>query len=347
MVRLLQWGLIILLFLIVAPIPVSAAPVPDDYVSAISGPCRVAVPKHNKGLLQELLNVCEPTYDRVYRQLGLLRKGDVGGVQVRVVGDPSEIASMAPQGAAPPSWAGAVAYPEARMVILSLRNRIGSPVKDLDIVLEHEISHLALREALGGADVPRWFSEGVAIQQSEKSSFRRYWLVWLAARGDSLLPLESINRYPDHEGKVNLAYAQAADFVGFLLRKEGWLGVRVAVRKRAGGVEFQDAFEYAFRDSVASLEDEWRAGLRSRWQWLPLLTGTGAVWGFIVALFLVAYAAAKRRKARRYAEMEEEEDRLERLVTLGNTETSLRSPTANEPQVPTKIRVDDEIHTLH
>jgi len=255
--------------------------------------------------------------------------------------------TVAPPGSEPPPWSGAVAYPNLDLVILALRNHMGSPVTDLDVVLEHEISHLALRKALGGAEVPRWFSEGIAIQQSELSSIRRYWLVWLAGRSDELLSLESIERYPDHTGQINLAYAEAADFLGFLLRREGWVGMRIAIRKLAEGKTFDEAFEFAFRDSIASLEEEWREGLRSRWKWLPLVTGTGAVWGLIVVLFLVAYAVAKRRHTRRLAEMEEEEDLLDRLIDPVQPALRPSLPVRGKSRTVTKIRVDDDIHTLH
>ncbi|MCP4605949.1 MAG: hypothetical protein GY847_36455 [Proteobacteria bacterium] len=324
---------------------------PEGYISIEDEPCRITVPEKNQGLIRELLVVCRDTHDRVYKQLGLNRGGRTESVEVRVVSDPKDMGSVAPPGAEPPPWSGAVAYPDFKLVILSLRNRMGSPVNDLDIVLEHELSHLALREALRSAEVPRWFSEGVAIQQSEESSFRRYWLVWIAARGDNLLPLHAIDRYPDQAGQINLAYAQAADFVGFLLRKDGWLGIRIAIRECAKGAKFKEAFEFSYGDSLASFENEWRAGLMSRWQWLPLITGTGAVWGFIVILFLIAYTVAKRRNSKRLVEMEieekEEEERLKRFVYLDTEAPPSKPKTPGVPQVPTKIRVDDEIHTLH
>ena len=204
-----------------------------------------------------------------------------------------------------------------------------------------------LKEALAGAEVPRWFSEGIAIQQSEESSFQRYWLVWLAARGDNLMRLSGIERYPEGSGRINLAYAQAADFVGFLLRKDGWPGLRILIRERGKGAGFRKAFEFAYGDSVENLEREWRAGLMSRWQWLPLITGTGAVWGFIVALFLLTYSVVRRRGKKRLKQMETEDNELDLLV---KPETRIKAPSP-KPRVaigiPTKIRVDDDIHTLH
>lgn len=321
--------------------------IPDGYVVVGDSDCRILVPMRNRGIADELLKTCEETRKKVFRQIGLSAEDRPPTVEVRVVSEPNDIQRVVPEGLAPPDWSGAVAYPELGLIVLSLNTSMGSPVRALDVVLEHEMSHLAVRQALKGADVPRWFSEGIAIQQSEESSFRRMWIVWLAARGDSLLPLESIERYPENMGQIHLAYAQAADFTGFLLRREGWLGIRIVLRKRAKGVPFDEAFEFAFRDNLSSLEKEWHAGLKNRWNWLPLLTGTGALWGAIVILFLVAYAAAKRKYRLRLQEMEKQEELIDRLASLSKDDTRIKAPGVSLGHPPSKIRVDDEIHTLH
>ena len=321
--------------------------IPDGYKSHNRGGCRVVVPKRNTGIVGELLTTCEQTRKRVFRQIGLSPEQAPSPVEVRIVGEPAHMKEVVPQGMAPPEWSGAVAYPELGLIILALRNSMGSPVRDLDVVLEHEMSHLAVRKALEGARVPRWLSEGIAVQQSEKSSFRRMWIVWLAARGNSLLPLESIERYPENIDQINLAYAQAADFTGFLLRREGWLGIRILLRKCARSIPFEEAFEFAFRDDISSLEKEWHAGLKTRWNWLPLLTGTGALWGAIVILFLIAYALAKRKFRMRLREMARQEELIDRLTDFNKGESGTKLHVASIGHPPTKIRVDDEIHTLH
>jgi Peptidase MA superfamily len=323
---------------------------PEEYITEARGQCHINVPAKNRGIIEELAGPCE-NFGDVKQQLGLKQTSLVEPVEVRIVESPDQMELVAPPQAPPPSWSQAVAYPDLHMVILSLRDRVGSPVTDLNIVLEHELSHLALRKALGGAEVPRWFSEGVAIQQSERSSFRRYWILWSAARGRGLMPLNSIERYPDHPGVVNLAYAQAADFVGFMLRKKGWTGLRMLISQTSEGVPFDEAFELAFGHRLQSLEYEWRGGLESRWQWLPLITGTGAVWGFALVLFLLAYVVSKRRRKRRLVEMGEEEEAIEQVIqtldSLKDKAPHSIPEVSKTARVPTKIRVDDDIHTLH
>ncbi|MCP4677092.1 MAG: hypothetical protein GY854_16570, partial [Deltaproteobacteria bacterium] len=67
----------------------------------------------------------------------------------------------------------------------------------------------------------------------------------------------------------------------------------------------------------------------------------------IVILFLVAYAVAKRRYARRLAEMEEEEELLTRLIDPEQPTVHPSPSVHGKSRTITKIRVDDEIHTLH
>jgi hypothetical protein len=344
-------GIVVLALLALASCSIFAAPLPplENYISTEAGPCIISVPKHNAGLTGELGPVCRERFAEIFEQLGQKRDPGAAPVEVRVVGHPAEMKEMVPADAAPPEWAAAVAYPQFNLVVLSLNHRNGSPVQGLRTVFEHELSHLAMRQALGSARVPRWFSEGVAIHQSERSSLSRYWILWTSVKGGNLLPLAEIERYPSHSGQVDLAYAQAADFMAFLLRQEGWLGVRIVLRQMAKGETFQDAFALAFRDSERALDNAWRAGLTRRWHWVPLLTGTGAVWGFIVILFLVAYAAVTRREKIRLAQMEQEEAAFDYLESLERdvSTNQLHGPDPSEAKSSTKIRIDGDIYTLH
>jgi hypothetical protein len=304
MARCILWRLAMVSFLLLSTWG-SAASLPPlpGYVSRRVGPCHIHVQKHNIGLIKELEPVCKENYGQITAQLGLSREGDGNRLQVRIVSTPKEMITVAPKDAQPPSWSVAVAYPDRNLIILSLNHRSGHPVENLNVVFEHELSHLALRKALRGATVPRWFSEGIAIQQSERSSLNRYWTLWTAANGNNLLSLEEIAHYPKHTGRIDLAYAEAADFVGFLLRKGGWLGIRTVIRMVAKETAFDEALEYAYRDSTRAMENAWLAGLRRRPQWLALVTGTGALWGLIVALFLVAYAMVRHREKKRLDKM--------------------------------------------
>ena len=325
----------------------------DDSESVVvsTGQCLVEVPRRNRAVVDELKPVCETEIREIYEALGSKLDASRFPITVRIVTGPEEIIGAAPDGTLPPPWSEAVAFPAHNIIVLSLRNHIGSPIRNLPEVLAHELSHLALRQAIGDRRVPRWFSEGIAIHQSERSAFHRHWLVFSASRRDGLLPLTEIEHYPEQVGNVGLAYAQAADFTSVLLSEGGWLGIRNILRKVADGTSFEDAVQLALGSSLHAMERQWRADMGGRWKLLSLVTSTGAIWGFITALFLTAYLVVKRRKRHRLREMAKEEAALEHAVATVDALAAAALPSAPKSssleRIPTKIRIDDDIHTLH
>jgi hypothetical protein len=132
-----------------------------------------------------------------------------------------------------------------------------------------------------------------------------------------------------------------------LLRKRGWLGIRVAIRHSAQTGSFSKGFEFTYQRSVSSMEKEWRQGLMGRWQWLPLLTGSGLVWGIAVVLFIVAYLAVRRRGKRRLAQMAIEENLIDQAIEPPRLKQLPAGSALPQKIGKTKIRIDDDIHTLH
>lgn len=355
-----------IVFIIVCAILLNQSPVvaavqlpepPADYMQIDRGRCLFVVPEQNVSITGQLVPVCDEAVPRIFSQLGAtVPDRENKPIQVRVVANPADMDRLAPMDGAPPAWSGAVAYPRANLVLLALRHRNGSPVGDIGLALEHELSHLALRYVIGlEAPVPRWFSEGIAIQQSEASSLQRSGILWWASFGDTLVPLEDLERYPEHPGAVHLAYAEAADFVGFLLRRGDWASLREVLRRVAAGEEFDDALESTYGKSVRALEKQWREDLVGGSNWVALITGSGALWGLITALFIVAYRAVKKRRRRRLAEMEAEEAAVDRLIdVMEKLERRVADRPRGKNQAPTppgsvktKILVDDEFHTIH
>jgi hypothetical protein len=329
---------------------VAALPVPPGYVQRDAAPCRFVAPERNAGIADELGPACRGEVPRIYRQLGLVRRAaQMRPVEVRVVADPVDMHAVGPRGAAPPGWSGAVAYPDLDLVILSLHHKSGAPTSDLEAMLLHEVSHVALRKALKGAEVPRWLTEGVAIEQSEPLSVRRYWTLMIGSQGGALLPLSRMDRrYPTNETQVDLAYAEAADFTAFLLTRGGWPGVRALVEKVAAGRPFAAAVADVYGRSVKDLERDWRRALANRVGLVPLVAGTGMIWGLMVVLFLAAYAVVRRKRRRRLAEMEREEEALlARIAPRPAPRPVPPVPRSLRRLVKTKILVDGKYHTLH
>lgn len=325
-------------------------PLPQGFITVDRGHCRFSLPARNAGVLEDVEDTCGAPLERIYRQLGAVADLEELKVRVRIVKDPTEMPTVTPPDAPPPPWAAAVAYPKENLIVLPLLTRAGQRHGNIEAVLEHEISHLALRTVLGNAAVPRWLSEGIAIQQSEMSSFSRFRILWQAARGERLASLEEMERYPDRHGRVNRDYAQAADFVGFLIKEHGgWFSIRVLLRKVSSGMELEEAFSLAFGEEIEVVEKRWRESLHSSTSWLTVLGEGGFVWGIIVALFFAAYFVSRRAKKKRLAEMADEERSLDEVIGEVQTGFVAKRPRSRQKRapIPTNIRIDDDIHTLH
>jgi hypothetical protein len=63
-------------------------------------------------------------------------------------------------GPAAPEWGAALAFPDSRRIVMQ-GSSAGSDAGDPQVVLRHELAHLALHERLGDKP-PRWFDEGYA-----------------------------------------------------------------------------------------------------------------------------------------------------------------------------------------
>jgi hypothetical protein len=276
------------------------------------GLCRFEIDDDRSAVADALSETCSERAVRIFEELGAIGRGRKAAapVTIRIVGDPAKMGAVSPAGARPPDWSIAVAYPEVRLIVLALRHRDGRPVEDLEIELEHELSHIALRDVVRGADVPRWLSEGIAVIQSERSSMLRRSALLLASIGGGVRSIAALHDYPRGDDAVALAYSEAADFVGFLVRGGGWRGIRVTLRRLARGVPIDEALDAAYGRDLSALEKEWRRELARRPTWIAIVTGSSAIWGAAAMLFVVAYVRAKKRKTRRLAEMEEEEKKV-------------------------------------
>ena len=138
---------------------------------------------------------------------------------IRVARNPREMRALAPADMPPPDYATGVAYSRWGVILLTMSSPQSWEPPDLEVVLVHELSHVALYRAVAGNDVPRWFNEGVAIHQSEARMLPRMESLLRAAAQRSMLRLSELDdHFPNRPHEVNVAYAQSADVVGFLRR---------------------------------------------------------------------------------------------------------------------------------
>jgi len=363
-------GLIFQLLLAISAPVVAAESRAADEAVVVEGGCRLILPSRFRTMAKTFEFLCNDRIPSVFEQLGvdpMELYSAKGQVQIRVVESPSEMSKYAPHGVGLPKWSSAITFSDQNLVLLPLLRQDGGPNDDLEVTLLHEVSHVAFHRASGGAQVPRWFSEGVAILQSEGSSVGRKGMIWWASMVDSLPSLASIEQYPEGAADAGNAYAMAADFTASLVELEGWSGIRYLTGMLLEGRSFNDAFDRTYGMSIARAEETWRANLFGGTEWITVVTGSSALWGAAVVLFIVAWSRARRRKRERLAQMAREEAPLEQVIaTLSSMAEEQMAPEISgdaPPQqksdpddatllpkrrgMPTRISIGGRIHTLH
>lgn len=256
---------------------------------------------------------------------------------IRIARGPEDMRRLAPRGSPPPAYAVGVAYPSLGLIILSVVSPESWLPPDLEAVLTHELSHIALYRAVEGQRVPLWFVEGLATQQAGEQRLSRVRTLWEAAVAGDVLPLELVSEnFPERPQQVNLAYAQSADFVRHLLQSsEDRSRLPKLLESVAAGTPFDRAVLSAYRIDLDYLEREWRQGLGERFRVLPLvLTGT-ALWGGIALLAIVAFVRRRAQHGEKLAHWAEEEAEAEAALAA-----LARAPAAHEgPISPSEPRI--------
>lgn len=236
-------------------------------------------------------------------------------LEVRVARDPEQMAELAPLEIPPPAYATGVAYPSLRLVLLSLKVPETWQAPNLEEVYRHELAHIAMREGASGHHVPRWFDEGFAVHVSGESPVARTRTLWEATVQNRLLPLiELDDRFPNDPFQVNVAYAEAADFVRFLFRGTDAQRFSATFARVRGGEPFDRALGEAYASDRRKLEYEWREELGKKYNIWPLLLGSGTLWSVFALLLVVSYVRKRRAAAAKLRAWDEEEHRATRLA---------------------------------
>lgn len=343
--------------------PASAArallpPAPDGYVESRVGQVDWTYPRAAESETRKLQDLVPEAWARLTSELGARVDGHLF---VRVARNPDDMARLAPQGAAPPAYATGVTYPALGLIIVTLTAPESWERPDVSAVLTHELSHAALHRTVAGHPLPLWLVEGLAIHQASERSLDRIRALWEGTVRGQLVPLERLSRaFPLRPHAVNLAYAQSADIVGYLLGTDDDAErMRLVLRRVRRGEVFEDAVHAEYHVSLGFLEREWRERLQERYTATPLLLSGGGLWVLAAGLVIVGYVRRRKRGRETMRRWAEEEDEEIRTTTRQDPTQPMLPPTAtlavlvasadaSEPDgaIP-KIVVDGESHTVH
>lgn len=318
----------------------------DGYETERIGSVTWTFPVSQRGRVGELIETFDRNWSQVVADFGVPIDDEL---IIRVARNPREMRALAPVGHPPPDYATGVAYSRWGVILLTMSAPQTWQPPDLEVVLVHELSHVALYRAVLGNHVPRWFNEGVAIHQSEVRLIDRMGSLLRAAAERSMLRLSELDRhFPQRPYEVNVAYAQSADVVGFLRRTDNdERRFHRMIQSLRNGETFDTALASAYGWTRIGLERQWRESLRTRYRVLPALFAGSTIW--VAAAFLVIFAYRRRRryhhlKLQQMAHREE----LERLRAVSEQPPAPISPqgVVSDTDVPI-VEHDGESHTLH
>ncbi len=323
---------------------------PTGYETERIGPVTWTFPVSERDRVVPLIESVEEHWADVASDFGVVVDDHL---IIRVARNPREMRALAPIGYPPPDYATGVAYPRWGVILLTMSAPETWQPPDLEVVLVHELSHVAMYRAVDGHRVPRWLSEGVAIHQSEVRLLPRMQSLLRAAAQRSMLRLSELSdRFPNRPHDVNVAYAQSADIVGFLRRtnNDERRFHRLIQVMRAGDT-FDTALSNAYGWTSIGLEREWRESLRTRYRIVPALLGGTTIWVLAAILVVVAYRRRRRYHHLKLQQMGHREE-LEGLSTLPPPAPEAKANETNKTDVGTDKGVlhvdhDGKSHTLH
>jgi hypothetical protein len=210
-----------------------------------------------------------------------------------------------------PRWVAGVAHPPRGEIMIARHGPNGART-DLANLLKHEMAHVALHRATGGADLPRWFHEGVAESLAGGISFSRAQTLASAVFGPGVPNLENLEAsFRETDGpRASVAYAASRDLVTYLRYRDGTgASLKQVLSELRRGTSFEAAFVRAYGVGLHELVAEWREGLPARFVWYSMLASGGLPFALVVPLVAIAWIR-RRRVLRRGWERLEREDEL-------------------------------------
>jgi len=314
-----------------APIKAAMPPVPDSWTVVPSPFADVHSTVGDKPTALRLSRHIAATLPDLARELDL----PIGN-RIHVVVAPTQEAFHDLQPGRSPDWADGTAWPKHGWIFLRAPRLRGQTTETLEMVLEHELTHIVLGRAFGSRPVPRWLQEGLAQLMAGEYTAETTKTLARGTLGDNLLSLQELSRgFPKNPLRAHLAYAQSADFVAFIRNEYGPSALRKIIAGMAAGKPFAPTIRRATGDLVEEVDQKWRSRLQASPFQLSPLMDEGMWWGLGALLVPMAWFAVRRRnrkKLDRWKREEVLEDALYRTLERVFAENEEEPPTEDNPQ---------------
>lgn len=228
-----------------------------------------------------------------------------------------------------PEWTGGAAYPQQKVIILKVP-RLYPSRGQFAVTALHELVHVLTG---GSANLPRWFSEGVAMLLSGETMYEDRTPLARAVVMNKTHTLDDIeNMLRFGPGQARVAYLQSIDFVKFLVERYGWGTVAELLNGYKEGRAEDAMFTQITGRDLFDVEVAWHQELRHRYRWWKLLQWLDfdmILWGGASLLVAVAGGLAIWRRRKYLHSMDEE------------SEATWQSAVADDPP-PGEWYVEDE-----
>ena len=229
-------------------------------------------------------------------------------------------AGMVARATGMPEWVSGVAHPPSGEIAISMHDPDGSR-SDLDTLLRHELVHVALFRATAGAELPRWFHEGVAESYANEISLMRAESLAGAVFGGGVPDVYKLEAaFHGDARQAGVAYAAARDFTTWLRYHDAEQSqFRQLLSRLHNGRSFELAFTEAYGKPLSELDAEWHAGLLGRFVWFPLIGSGSLPFLLLGPAVVLAWIRRRRQLAVAWARLDaqdaaEQAARLERLT---------------------------------
>jgi|GEM_PF-2182320 len=278
---------------------------PDNYTWKVQKPFVFFFRKDAAGRAGDIMEMAHAAHQRIIAHVGI---NPPGWIQVYLTSSSEEYRRLQPKGNKAPEWAVGLAYGDLGVIYLRQAGRSGQAV-NVEETFVHELSHIIVRRATKENEVPRWFSEGMAMYHARQFSLELIKTIGYAILTRSIIPLRGLeNRFPGVSTDIELAYAESFEFVNFLVNEFGERKFHKFVRRLASGGEFYTSLEESFGLDVEKLEEKWLSDLKLNYAWLPAITSGGTLWGLASLFLVIGYLRKRRERKKKMLKWEEQEN---------------------------------------
>jgi hypothetical protein len=210
-----------------------------------------------------------------------------------------------------PGWAGGVAYPQQKTIILKTPLFFGQGVP-VEVLAAHEITHVLIHQIIGDNYLPRWLEEGLCQVLAGETRTGSLSNMGRAAAANRLMGLPRVDHVlgfsrPD----ATLAYTESRYATAALVDRFSWRAINDLLRRIGDGVEFEEAFFLATGIDYEYWQVEWLEGARNKYSVMALLEMQNLIWIIILLLAIIAMIVTftrSRLQLKRWTEEEEDED---------------------------------------